>query len=188
MERFGGGSEPRGEGEAEVRIAPLTPADWPVLRDLAQTIWHEHYRTIISASQIEFMLSERLSDDALRRQAAVTDGELAVLWLGERAVGYCGSGPGASAAEFKLEQLYVLAEMRGRRFGRQMLAHVERRAEECGRAWLTLQVNKRNATAIAFYRRAGFHVREEAVFDIGNGYVMDDYVMQKPVGGILPQA
>jgi ribosomal protein S18 acetylase RimI-like enzyme len=42
-----------------------------------------------------------------------------------------------------------------------------------------LQVNKRNVDAIAFYRKAGFTVREESIFDIGNGFVMDDYVMEK---------
>jgi ribosomal protein S18 acetylase RimI-like enzyme len=48
-----------------------------------------------------------------------------------------------------------------------------------GRSTLTLQTNKRNVDAIAFYHKAGFTVREEAVFDIGNGFVMDDYVMKK---------
>ena len=40
-------------------------------------------------------------------------------------------------------------------------------------------MNKHNAGAIAAYRRLGFAMREEVVVDIGNGYVMDDYVMAK---------
>ena len=46
-----------------------------------------------------------------------------------------------------------------------------------------MQVNKQNDKALAFYRRANFTVREEAVFDVGHGYVMDDYVMVKELGG-----
>ncbi len=60
-----------------------------------------------------------------------------------------------------------------------MLGYVEKRPRELGRHTLVLQVNKRNTGAIAFYRRAGFEVVREAVFDIGAGFVMDDYVMGK---------
>jgi ribosomal protein S18 acetylase RimI-like enzyme len=42
-----------------------------------------------------------------------------------------------------------------------------------------LQVNKRNAGAIGAYRKAGFDIINEAVFEIGGGFVMDDYLMAK---------
>ena len=42
-------------------------------------------------------------------------------------------------------------------------------------------MNKHNAAAIAAYRNCGFVTREEVVVDIGNGFVMDDYVMAKPL-------
>lgn len=170
------------------RILAVRPEDWPVLRDLARTIWHQHYTAIISTEQIDFMLGERFTDESLRQQVALPGHELAVLWLGERAVGYCGSGPSGEPGVFKLGQLYVLAEIRGRGLGRRMLQHVEQRAAADGAGWLMLQVNKQNQAAIGFYQQQGFTVREAAVFDIGNGFVMDDYVMQKPVGGILPRA
>ena len=47
------------------------------------------------------------------------------------------------------------------------------------RAVQALTVNKGNTDSIAVYLKSGFVVREEAVFDIGSGYVMDDYVMEK---------
>jgi ribosomal protein S18 acetylase RimI-like enzyme len=59
---------------------------------------------------------------------------------------------------------------------------VEQRARSRGAERLVLQVNKQNAAAIAFYQRQSFTIREAAVFDIGNGFVMDDYVMEKPLG------
>jgi ribosomal protein S18 acetylase RimI-like enzyme len=65
-----------------------------------------------------------------------------------------------------------------------VLGNVESRSRELGRHILTLQVNKRNTGAIGFYRRAGFEVVREAVFDIGAGFVMDDYVMAKRVWGL----
>lgn len=46
-----------------------------------------------------------------------------------------------------------------------------------------LQVNKRNEKAIRVYRGAGYGVREEVVVDIGSGFVMDDYIMEKRLTG-----
>jgi ribosomal protein S18 acetylase RimI-like enzyme len=65
--------------------------------------------------------------------------------------------------------------------GRFMLGHIEGRARDLGRRLLWLQVNKRNTGAIGFYRAAGFEVIRDAVFEIGGGFVMDDYVMAKGV-------
>lgn len=176
----------RSKDAETIRLAPVEPAQWEALRDLATAVWREHYASIISLAQIDFMLSERFSDAALASLTLQLGHELAILWLGERAVGYCGSGPSDEPGTFKLGQLYLLREMRGRGLGRRMLKHVEQRARTFGAERLLLQVNKQNASAIAFYRGRGFGVREAAVFDIGNGFVMDDYVMEKPLGGILP--
>ena len=171
-----------------VRLARVERNHWQTLRELAATIWHEHYAHIISSAQIAFMLGERFSDAGLEQLAEDPSYELAMLWSGEQAVGYCGSGPADDTSLFKLGQLYLLGHLRGQGLGQLMLSHVEQRAQGAGASTLVLQVNKRNTLAIAFYRRQGFTVREAAVFDIGNGFVMDDYVMEKPLAGILPTA
>jgi hypothetical protein len=44
-----------------------------------------------------------------------------------------------------------------------------------------MQVNKANARAIDAYRKAGFRIAQEAVFDIGHGFIMDDYLMEKHI-------
>jgi GNAT superfamily N-acetyltransferase len=109
----------------DVRLAAVEPSQWPILRELATTIWRECYAAIITPAQINFMLSERFSDESLARLTADAEQQLAVLWLGARAVGYCGSGPGGEPGVQKLGQLYLLAEMRGRGLGRLMLADGE---------------------------------------------------------------
>ena len=53
------------------------------------------------------------------------------------------------------------------------------------RIWLT--VNKHNDGSIAAYRRFGFRTVREETTEIGCGYVMDDYIMEKELefdGGI----
>ena len=53
------------------------------------------------------------------------------------------------------------------------------RAKKAGYPCVILQVNKRNVNAIQSYQKYGFVVREATVEDIGRGFVMDDYVMEK---------
>ena len=44
----------------------------------------------------------------------------------------------------------------------------------CNMIWLT--VNKRNDDSIAIYKKFGMEIIRSEVTDIGNGYVMDDFV------------
>jgi len=46
---------------------------------------------------------------------------------------------------------------------------------------VSLTVNKYNHNSIKAYERIGFINKEELVQDIGGGFVMDDYLMEKPI-------
>ena len=170
---------------AETLLTPIVAADFPLVRALAGTIWRQHYSGIVSAAQIDFMLAGRFNDEALRDQAQAADRWLELLRVSGEPVGYCGYEVAEVDVEhrrpdaMKLAQLYVLASHRGMGLGRFMLGHVEERAHALGSRSLWLQVNRKNAAAIGFYRKMGFVVAREAVFDIGGGFVMDDYVMAK---------
>ncbi len=164
----------------DLRLTPTSEHEFPVVRALAETIWRQHYTRIISREQIDYMLAGRFSDDALRDQLQAPDKWLELLRVSGTPVGYCGYELSPEVRDaLKLGQLYVLESHRGKGLGRFMLGYVEKRARDLGRHTLVLQVNKRNTGAIAFYRQAGFEVVCEAVFDIGAGFVMDDYVMVK---------
>ena len=67
--------------------------------------------------------------------------------------------------------------------GRQALEFVEHIAKQNKLPKLTLTVNKGNAGSINVYLKAGFVKKEEVVTDIGGGFFMDDYVMEKAVAG-----
>jgi len=172
-----------------VRLDAMTSADFETLSRLAETIWRAHYTKIIGSAQIDYMLAGRYTPEKLRLYLNADDRWLMLLRIDDRAVGYCSYAladdpgemkpPEIKPREMKLEQLYLLPELHGQGLGKLMLCHVEEQARVRGRRTLMLQTNKRNDIAIAFYRKAGFTVREEAVFDIGGGFVMDDYVMEK---------
>jgi ribosomal protein S18 acetylase RimI-like enzyme len=163
-------------------LVPLTPDGFATLERIARQIWNAHYTKIISQAQIDYMLAGRFTTENLSRYVDSTERWSHLLQLGDETVGYCGYSITETPGELKLEQLYVLASHHGRGLGGFMLRFVEARARELGRPLLMLTVNKQNTGSIAVYRHAGFTVREEKVFDIGNRYVMDDYVMEKRLG------
>ncbi len=163
-------------------LSPLQRADFETIAALARRIWLEHYISIISKSQIEYMLLGRFTPENLARYVDASDRWFDVLRVDGAIVGYC-SHALLAVNEVKLEQLYLLPELHGRGLGKRMMVHIEAHARELGRDTLVLQVNKQNTKAAGVYLRAGFEVREEAVVDIGSGYVMDDFIMEKRLGG-----
>jgi ribosomal protein S18 acetylase RimI-like enzyme len=161
-----------------ITIEPLTEADFAIVRDLGDRIWHEHYGRIISRAQIDYMLAGRYTDESLRRYVGAPDRWMWIVRDDGRPIGYCACSL-VAPEEAKLEQVYLLAEQRGGGIGGRMIAHVEAHARAHGATRIYLTVNKRNDSSRAVYERRGYTVREAAVFDIGGGYVMDDYVMEK---------
>jgi GNAT superfamily N-acetyltransferase len=161
------------------RLDAITEADFATVAGLGETIWRSHYARLISAPQIDYMLAGRYTPDKLREYLNADDRWMELLKIDGKPIGYCSYARTPTPRAMKLEQLYLLQEYRGKGLGGLMLRHVESRSLGLGLGVLMLQVNKRNADSIAFYRKAGFTIREEAIFDIGNGFFMDDYVMEK---------
>jgi ribosomal protein S18 acetylase RimI-like enzyme len=71
----------------------------------------------------------------------------------------------------------VLPETQGTGLGRQFFELVKEKAIENNQKAIFLNVNKQNH-AIHFYTKLGFTKVKDEVIDIGEGYVMDDYVME----------
>jgi GNAT superfamily N-acetyltransferase len=163
----------------QAQLDALTEADFPVVAALAKTIWHAHYATIISVAQIDYMLAGRHTPENLHRYLKANDRWMCLLRLPGTPAGYCSWARTATPDEMKLEQLYLLEEHRGKGLGGLMLRHIERHARQQDCRRLSLQVNKQNIDAVAIYQKAGFSLRQEIVVDIGNGFVMDDFVMEK---------
>lgn len=163
-------------------IGPVSRPDIPALVALARDTWHRHYPSIISMAQIEYMLNERYHPDVIRGQLASADRWWDKLSMDGSLAAFAATETGERAGELKIDKLYVSYGLRGRGLGAALLRHIERRAIEMGMHRLYLQVNKHNASAIGAYRRSGFEIVQSATFDIGNGFVMDDYIMARIPG------
>jgi diamine N-acetyltransferase len=159
-------------------IKPLRAAEIPAIGELARAIWREHHVKFISAAQVEYMLRDKYTATDLAPYVNGNDRWLDVLHAGDSIGGFLRcirKDPG----ELKLEEIYVSRALRGKGMGSRLLARAESLARGSGCASVALYVNRANDTAVHAYRHAGFVVRNELVVDIGNGFVMDDFLMVK---------
>lgn len=143
-------------------------------------IWREHYMSLIGAEQVEYMLEKFQSVDAILRQIIEEDYRYYGVFCDDELAGYYAVQPSGDDRIF-LSKFYVAARFRGRGLGRQMLEHLMVDARNAGTKIIWLTVNKHNCT-VEIYRKLGFAIVEEIVTDIGNGFVMDDYIMEKRIG------
>jgi diamine N-acetyltransferase len=162
-----------------VRILPLREEDVPALVRLARDIWYAHFPSIITVEQIEYMLDQRYRPEVIRSQLASGTAWWDKLLLDGAMVAFTSYELGEDSDAMKLDKLYVRYDLRRRGYGSLLMHHVEERARAHGRTRLYLQVNRNNGSAIDAYLRHGFSVSEAARFDIGRGFIMDDYVMSK---------
>ncbi|HKW30811.1 MAG TPA: GNAT family N-acetyltransferase [Verrucomicrobiae bacterium] len=164
-------------------IIRATGADLPAIAELAGIIWRACYPDIISHAQIDYMLAQMYALGTLGEEIRSQSVRYDLLLVDGKPAGFASYGPTSKPGAMKLHKLYLLPELHGRRLGSYMLQHIEQEVRMAGARHLTLSVNKRNAQAIAVYRRNGFVIAESVVTDIGGGFVMDDYIMAKSVSG-----
>ena len=77
-----------------------------------------------------------------------------------------------------ISKIYLKAETRGKGLGKFLLNQAIELAKQNDKKSIYLNVNKYNSDSIAFYERNGFVKMDEGVFEIGNGYVMDDFILE----------
>ncbi len=158
-------------------IHTATVDDVELIQDIAARVWPQTYSTIISAEQIHYMLDMMYSAASLREQMTEKNCEFIIVSGTERSFGFASFSP-LNNEIFRLHKLYVDVATQGLGLGKMLLEEVESRCGERGGAQLELNVNKYNK-AKTFYEKNGFAIFREEVLDIGNGFVMDDFVMRK---------
>jgi diamine N-acetyltransferase len=161
------------------RIVPAREAHLPALAELAGVIWRAYYPGIITMEQIDYMLARMYAPEVLRDEIRSQGIRYDCLFVDEKMAGFASYGPASGLRVMKLHKLYLLPELHGRGLGSRLLKHGEAEVRRLGARRLILAVNKRNARAIAAYQRNGFVIAESVVTDIGNGFVMDDFIMAK---------
>ena len=158
-------------------IRIITQDELPHIREIAHRTWPISYKEMISDDQICYMLEKMYSDDALRLQMTFENATFFLLSSESENVGFASCGPSSNLDVFKLHKLYVLPHFQKSGVGSQLLNCCLDFARLNGAKEIFLQVNRSNS-AIDFYCKHGFIIDREEKFDIGNGFIMDDYIMK----------
>lgn len=148
----------------------------PLIRELTFQVWPQTYAGILSPQQIGYMLEMMYSPGSLQQQMA-EGAQFIILYEENTPVGFA-SYQQLEQAIYKLHKIYVLPSQQGKGSGKYIIEWIEAEIRPLGAQFLQLQVNKYNK-ARSFYEKLGFTVVKAIVIDIGEGYFMDDYLMQK---------
>lgn len=158
----------------------IKPHHLSTIETLANTIWQEHYTPIIGEAQVAYMLNKFQSFKKIEQQT-LEGYRYYLIETNVSTIGYlCVKKTGNSLF---LSKLYVLKSERGNGYGKKALHFVETIAKNLNCESINLTVNKNNTSSIKAYEQLGFINIGAIVIDIGNGFVMDDFKMQKRVLG-----
>ena len=155
-------------------------ADFPVIRQIAYDTWPLSYGSIISQPQIEYMLDLIYNIESLKNQANNLKHQF-ILALNSINIPVAFASFSVSEINIsrcRLHKLYVLPDYHNKGIGKKILSHIISEISSKGINIIELNVNRHN-NALHFYLQNNFQIIREEDIDIGNGFFMNDYVMEK---------
>lgn len=160
----------------DLRIIPVTNEELVYsLSAVADDIWHEYFTPIIGENQVDYMLEKFLSPEALVEQ--INSGYEYFLFSHEYTfAGFAGIHEDGDT--LFLSKLYVHKDFRGKGFASYMFRKFVELCKLRGLNKIWLTCNKNNKKTLAIYDHFGFQITKEEKADIGNGFFMDDYILE----------
>jgi ribosomal protein S18 acetylase RimI-like enzyme len=161
-----------------ILISEATSKDFKIIQEIANRTWPITYGEILSSAQLNYMMKLMYSDTSLSQQInkkhlffIVSEG---ILNLGFMSIEHNYLDTNTT----RLHKIYMIPESQGKGIGRLLIDKVIALAIENQSDTISLNVNKFNK-AFTFYQKMGFEFIDEVVIEIGNGYLMEDYRMEK---------
>ena len=157
-----------------LKLIKATDHDIPLIESLAKLIWQQYYLTIITQQQIDYMLNKMYSPESLSEQMHEKNHQFFLIEESSEKIGFL------SVVEEKenywhLNKFYIDQNKASKGIGSKAFKSL---VEIIQAQHMTLTVNRQNFKSINFYFKNGFVIERVADFDIGNGYVMNDFVMR----------
>lgn len=161
-----------------IEITKANKQHIPTIRQLADQLWPVAFASILSAQQIDYMMEMMYSPASLVKQ--MDEGhQYVIASLDKQNIGYVSYEIGHhQSSKTKIHKLYISPQHQRHGVGKAMINYVAKQALEANNNSLFLNVNKYNIQAISFYRKHHFVLIKEEAIDIGDGFIMDDYVFE----------
>ena len=162
-----------------MKISIATEKDIHLIQNLAKRSWESAYAEILSKEQLNYMLENMYSEKEISEHLQNPHYHYYLIFDEEmnQYHGFIGYENHYEENTTKLHRIYLVPESKGKGLGKMALEFLQQKVKECGDQRIILNVNKYNS-AKNFYESQGYKIYDEGVFDIGNGYVMDDYLME----------
>ena len=160
-----------------LNLVPVKESEIYQLAEMASKIWHEYFPSVISEAQIDYMVERFQSAPAMRDQISNHNYHYYFIKFDGIRIGYTALVPEGDA--LFISKLYLSRAYRGRGLGTEAIKSIFGICLDKGYRSAYLTVNRGNAMAIRAYERNGFRTVRSQATDIGRGFVMDDYVMEK---------
>ncbi|WP_114791378.1 GNAT family N-acetyltransferase [Niabella yanshanensis] len=161
----------------DTSIRKALKAELPIIRRLALDIWPATYSSILSQEQLAYMLELFYSDPVLEKDFDKPGYSFFLLEQEGKDTGFAGLELKEDQTAH-LHKIYLSPDHQGKGLGKKMIQFIIDFAKNAGAHSLTLHVNRYNK-ALQFYQAVGFEIIKELDTEIGNGYLMNDYVMKK---------
>lgn len=147
--------------------------DLTTITKLAQVIWNDHYVSIIGQQQVDYMLNKMYNHESLVEQLNVKKHQFYLIEHNNEIVGFI-SVSSENATNYFLHKFYINQQKSNAGVGTKTLNLL---IETINPKSLILTVNRQNYKSINFYFKNQFKIDRVEDFDIGDGYVMNDFVM-----------
>ncbi|MGV9004675.1 GNAT family N-acetyltransferase [Flavobacterium sp.] len=162
-----------------IAILANTDNDFKTIIEIAEIVWPVTYGTILSKEQLDFMFQMMYSISALQEQATSKQHHFILAYENKVPIGFASYEFNCNKSnKTKVHKIYILPHLQGRGIGRDLIDYVIKEALYSRNDAIYLNVNRYN-NAKHFYKKIGFRIVKEEDIDIGNGYLMEDYVMEK---------
>jgi GNAT superfamily N-acetyltransferase len=159
-------------------IRAANSGDLQMIQHMAHEIWPHAYGKILSAAQLQYMLDKMYSLSSLQHQLVDLQHDFIIVSDDDVPAGFASfSAEKNDNFIFHLHKIYVSHERQGSGAGKMLLEYIIARIKELGATSLELNVNRHN-NARYFYEKQGFLIKEEVDTDIGEGFFMNDFIMQ----------
>ena len=166
-----------------MRFIPLSaddPAQIQRMSRLATTIVKDYFDPLIGAAQNDYMIARFQTPDAIAAQLA--DGYVYFFAADDAGTPLGFLAYRIEPARLYLSKFYLHKHHRGKGYAHAMRDFVIQAAVNAGLSHIELNVYKHNDATLAAYEALGFTRLRAEANDIGNGFVMDDYVYGLTVG------
>jgi len=152
-----------------------------LINELASKVWGPTYGSILSKEQLEYMFEMMYAPESIYKQITELRHQYFIIYKDEIPSGYL-SIEKRDDNLYIFQKIYALPDTQGTGMGRYIIEEGIKHLKSIHPSPFTIQlyVNRDNQ-AIGFYEHLGFHVADIRDHHIGNGYYMNDFIMELPI-------